>query len=292
MRIALVSDTHLADRATAFVANWRVLAGLINADAPDLVVHLGDITVDGAGDPAEHTQALAELARLHAPLLAVPGNHDLGDNPPAPGMAVSSLVLPARLAAYDAAFGPDRWQRDLAGFRLIGINAQLLGSGLDAEADQFAWLDAALATADRPVGLFLHKPLFRDAPDDTEIHVRYVPAAPRARLLALLDRVDLRFVISGHAHQARRLHRGGVEHLWMPSTAFIIPDAVQERIGDKRVGYALLTLAPDDHAITFRHPAGLTDHDLLDHAEAYPGVIALRDRLARSGADTGTASLT
>ena len=100
MRIALVSDTHIAARARAFTANWHIAARLIEAERPDLIIHLGDITVDGAGDPAEHGQALDAMQALSAPRLAVPGNHDLGDNPPHPGAHVSSPVTPARLAAW------------------------------------------------------------------------------------------------------------------------------------------------------------------------------------------------
>lgn len=276
MRIALVSDTHIAARARAFTANWHIAARLIEAERPDLIIHLGDITVDGAGDPAEHSQALEAMQALSAPRLAVPGNHDLGDNPPHPGAHVASAVTPARLAAWAAAFGPDHWVTELAGFRLIGLNAQLFGTGLDAEAAQFDWLVATLAAARGPVGLFLHKPLFRDRPGDDEVHVRYVPAGPRARLIDLLAGVDLRFVISGHAHQARRLMIGDVEHLWMPSTAFIIPDHIQERIGEKRVGWAMLTLEGGRHRLDFRHPVALPENDLLDHDDAYPAVRALR----------------
>ena len=140
MRIALVSDTHIATRARGFTANWHIAARLIEAERPDLIIHLGDVTVDGAGDPAEHGQALEAMQALSAPRLAVPGNHDLGDNPPHPGAHVASPVTPARLATWAAAFGPDHWVTELAGFRLIGLNAQLFGTGLDAEAAQFDWL--------------------------------------------------------------------------------------------------------------------------------------------------------
>jgi hypothetical protein len=126
----------------------------------------------------------------------------------------------------------------------------------------------------------LHKPLFRDGPADTEAHIRYVPAAPRARLLALLASRDLRFVLSGHAHQSRRLTVDGVEHVWAPSTAFCIPDAVQEPIGVKRVGLLELELTAAGHRFTELAPPGLVAHDLIDHAEVYPQVTALRAKLA------------
>jgi hypothetical protein len=89
----------------------------------------------------------------------------------------------------------------------------------------------------------LHKPLFLYGPQDDEPHVRYIPEAPRRRLLALLRCHELGFILSGHAHQSRRLVRDGVEHRWAPSTAFCLPDGMQERIGDKEVGVLTLTLS-------------------------------------------------
>ena len=133
MRIALVSDTHIAARARAFTANWHIAARLIEAERPDLIIHLGDITVDGAGDPAEHGQALDAMQALSAPRLAVPGNHDLGDNPPHPGAHVSSPVTPARLAAW-AAGNSDRtaglWGAEA--IRVLRLADERVSRGLNA----------------------------------------------------------------------------------------------------------------------------------------------------------------
>ena len=112
----------------------------------------------------------------------------------------------------------------------MGLDAQLFGTGTAEEDEQFTWLEEALRDRRRPLGVMLHKPLFRNRPDDTEIHVRYVPAVPRRRLLDCLATCDLRFVVSGHVHQTRRFRVGGVEHVWAPSTAYCIPDARQERM--------------------------------------------------------------
>jgi 3',5'-cyclic AMP phosphodiesterase CpdA len=50
MKLVLISDTHLTPRAAAYRDNWYIVAAWIEAIAPDLVVHLGDITADGAHD--------------------------------------------------------------------------------------------------------------------------------------------------------------------------------------------------------------------------------------------------
>jgi len=108
----------------------------------------------------------------------------------------------------------------------------------------------------------LHKPLFWEDPADGRPHIRYVPLAPRRRLLDLLAKSDLRLVISGHTHQALDRIMAGVRHVWLPSTAFVFPDDRQERIGDKITGLALLELTGGDHRLDFFTPADVRAHVL------------------------------
>ena len=91
-------------------------------------------------------------------------------------------------------------------------------------------------TFGKPVALFLHKPLFLDAPDDPErpaTSIRYVPMPARRRLIEMLRAVDLRLVAAG---QRRDFTFGHVRHVWAPSVGFIIWDKRQEVIGIKEVG--------------------------------------------------------
>lgn len=275
MRIALVSDSHLAPRAVEFTANWRSAADWIAAGGFELAVHLGDITADAVGDPEELAAAREILCEVDTDFLFVPGNHDIGDNPSGPGHSPTHPVDPGCLAEYRACFGPDRWARAVGDWRLLGLNAQLLGTGSEEEAVLFDWLAEQSASSSGPVGLFLHKPLFRDDPRDPEPHIRYVPLAPRQRLLDLLAACDLRFVISGHAHQFRRFRCAGVEHFWMPSTAFVISDRHQEAIGDKVVATAELQIGVDGHHLALARPAGLAQLDLHDHPHVYPTLRAV-----------------
>jgi hypothetical protein len=164
---------------------------------------------------------------------------------------------------------------------MIGLNAQLFGTGTAEEERQFRWLGNELRSSVGPLGLMLHKPLFRNGPEDCEPHVRYVPEAPRRRLLAMLRGRELRFVLSGHAHQTRQFLCGGVEHRWAPSTAFCLPDGMQERIGEKEVGILTLALAGNTHLFTAIRPEGLIRHNILDHPQLYPGITALRIRSVR-----------
>jgi 3',5'-cyclic AMP phosphodiesterase CpdA len=284
MRITIVTDTHLAERASGFVANWRAATTWLDATAPDLIIHLGDITADGASNPAELTAAAQYFAGLKAPIRFLPGNHDIGDNPIAPGIPNKHPLHRPSLDEYRRVFGPDRWSIEAGGWQLVGLNAQLFGTDDAEEAEQFAWLRSVLDAGFGPLGLLLHKPLFRDRPDHTDAHIRYVPALPRRRLLDLLAGRDLRFVVAGHTHQLRRHALGAVEHVWAPSTACIFPDAIQETIGKKVVGTLLLDLAADSHRFEPVEPPGLAQHNLFDHPHVYPEIAATKARLEAEAA--------
>lgn len=275
MRLALISDTHLAPVATAFNANAEAAIDWIQAWRPDAVVHLGDVTADGADDPAQFEHARRVLSRLSAPLHCLPGNHDVGDCPPGGGSKEPSFS-PRRLAQFRAALGADQWWFARDGWTLIGLNSQLFASGDPEEGLQAEWLENELAAARGPVALFLHKPLALETHADTPDHPRFAPSAARERLARLLaDRPAL--VVSGHVHQHRRRRIGAADHLWTPSTAFLIPDSVQPRLGDKRVGLLTLELTPDGgwraEMVT---PPAMRAHDVLDHPEVYPQVVDLR----------------
>ncbi|MET3925807.1 metallophosphoesterase [Devosia sp. 2618] len=72
MKILHVSDLHFGHHDPALAAGF---ADDINAQKPDLVVASGDFTQIGTKE--EFLQARAFLDTLHAPVFAVPGNHDV-----------------------------------------------------------------------------------------------------------------------------------------------------------------------------------------------------------------------
>jgi 3',5'-cyclic AMP phosphodiesterase CpdA len=279
VRIVLLSDTHVAPRAHAFNANLRTCLEWIRTAQPDLVMHLGDITADAICDSVQLGLAATMLAQVEPPLYLLPGNHDIGDNPVAPGRPGEHPFDPLRLAGYRNILGADWWAVKRAGWQLIGLNALLFGTGHEEEERQFTWLAAQLVASSGPLGVLLHKPLFRDGPADREAHDRYAPWEVRERLLRLLETRDLRFVVSGHTHQARRLQVGSVEHIWLPSTSFCIPDVVQEPIGAKVVGVGVLELDEQAHRFELVTPPGLVRNNLFDHAAVYPAVAELRAKL-------------
>jgi 3',5'-cyclic AMP phosphodiesterase CpdA len=265
-RLIQISDTHLARRMTPLIDNFHRVSEYIDARRPDLVLNSGDVSFDG---PTERGDL--EFARnLHDALPVacryLPGNHDIGDNPTAVGPAPKQPVTEPSLQAYRAVLGEDRWRFDAAGWCFIGLNSLIMNTGLASEAEQFDWLASQLAgTKGQPVALFLHKPLFLNAPDDPELEatsIRYVPMPARSRLIEMLRAVDLRLVGSGHVHQRRDFTFGHIRQIWAPSAGFIISDARQEVIGIKEVGLVEYRFQPDSFEVRHVRAPGQTDIDL------------------------------
>jgi 3',5'-cyclic AMP phosphodiesterase CpdA len=102
--------------------------------SPDLVINLGDMSLDGARRSRDLDISSQALANLGCPILSIPGNHDVGD---LASVAPDQPIAPARRQAYIDRFGADYWSRDFEGWRLIGLDTMLIGSDLEAERDQY-----------------------------------------------------------------------------------------------------------------------------------------------------------
>ncbi|MFM8680971.1 MAG: metallophosphoesterase family protein, partial [Alphaproteobacteria bacterium] len=182
---------------------------------------------------------------LHAALPCawriVPGNHDAGDHPAlCDGSGRRLEVTRTRLAACRAALGPDRFLEDIGGWRLLGINGMLLGSALPEEEEQFAWLEAARASAGgRLLALFLHKPPFLSDPAEPGPVYWSVDPRARARLMGLLDDPRLRLVGCGHLHEHFARRHGAAEIRCCPSLAFVASPALQPELagGTRETGW-------------------------------------------------------
>ena len=265
-RLTQISDTHLARRLTKLTANFECLSDHIDTTRPDLVIDSGDMAFDAPGSPDDLEFARSLHDALPVPCRYLPGNHDIGDNPTQAGPPPSHPVNEKDRQAYLAAFGDDCWRFEAAGWCFVGLNSLVMNSGLLAEGEQFDWLAAELASArGKPVALFLHKPLYLDAPDDPELAasaIRYVPPAPRRRLLEMLRGVDLRLVASGHVHQRRDYSYRGLRQIWAPSAGFVISDKRQERIALKETGLVEYRFTPDSVEVRHVRAPGMVDVDL------------------------------
>jgi 3',5'-cyclic AMP phosphodiesterase CpdA len=262
-RLTQISDTHLTRRLAKLTDNFHRVSEHIDATRPDLVINSGDLAFDGPTHRDDLEFAKSLHAQIPVPCRYLPGNHDIGDNPTAIGPVPSQPFTEQSLQAYRSIFGEDRWRFDEAGWCFIGLNSLIMNTGLGSEAEQFDWLASELArTGGKPVALFVHKPLYLNAPDDPELAAtsfRYVPQPARQRLIDMFAAVDVRLVASGHVHQRRDFTYGRVRHIWAPSAGFIISDARQEPIAIKETGLVEYRFAPDSFEVRHVRAPGQID---------------------------------
>jgi len=256
-RIFILSDIHISPTHGFFWENWCVARDLANKSAADAVIVNGDLTINGPESDEEVKFAALALKSLRGPVLPLPGNHDVGDEPP--GQDPDQIIDTDRLARWDSAFAVDRWALDAGSWRLLGVNAQLFGSGLAREQVQDQWLDEQLRSVKRPTALFLHKPLFLEHAIDDPVSPACMAPSVRMQLLDKLNRYDVRLIVSGHLHQHRDRTFGAQRHLWLPAVAFAAPQALG---GDDRCGVAMLDFSEDAVEVTIERPHGLISHDL------------------------------
>jgi 3',5'-cyclic AMP phosphodiesterase CpdA len=265
-RLTQISDTHLARRLQKLTDNFHRVGEHIDATRPDLVINSGDISFDGPTNRSDLEFARELHDALPVPCRHLPGNHDVGDNPTAVGPAPKQPATEKERQNYLSIIGEDRWRFDAAGWSFIGLNSQIMNTGIESEAEQFGWLASELARINgRPVALFLHKPLYLHTPQDPETEataIRYVPQPRRKGLIEMFSAVDLRLVASGHVHQRRDFTFGHTRHVWAPSAGFIIPDRMQEVIGIKEVGLVEYCFRPDSFEVRHVRAPGQTDVDL------------------------------
>lgn len=191
-RILHLSDLHFGCEDPPVVA---ALADAVNADPPDLVAISGDLTMRGRR--SEFAAARAFIDALRAPVLAVPGNHDI----------TYYRLLERFLDPYA------RWRRLVAPevepvFRdgvvgVVGLNtARRAGPYLDWSRGRVG--EGRLARCEAKLAAL--------PPELTRIVVAHHPflpprAAPGARVvggakaaLAAFARQGVRLVLSGHLH--------------------------------------------------------------------------------------------
>ncbi|MGH8052635.1 MAG: calcineurin-like phosphoesterase C-terminal domain-containing protein [Stenotrophomonas sp.] len=163
-----------------------IIAPLRGKHQARLGMTLGDITND---DPSLYPALTKAVTSLGVPWLHVPGNHD---------MDVGAQSDAASLASYHRSLGPDTYAWEEPSMVFIGMDDIIAQPGQKPayvgglREDQFAFLERYLPTIakDKLVVLGFHIPLFD--------HV--YRAEDRARLFALLEKVQHPLILSGHTH--------------------------------------------------------------------------------------------
>jgi len=253
VRIVQLSDTHLSGARAYAAANFDRVVDWLNDDPPAVVVNTGDIALDDPDDADDRIFARRLHERITARVVAIPGNHDVGDSGPSPWQG--QRVDPDRVDAFVATWGADRFSVDVADWRLIGIDNLLLGELPTHEAEQYEWLREELRGPEH-VGLFMHKPLCVSRPEREDRPGWSVPLSSREALLAALAAGPVRFVASGHLHRGAAFRLDdGLMSLWAPSTGFVSSPSAE--FGPSRCGVSEIVL--DGPTVRWREidPGGL-----------------------------------
>jgi len=275
IRIVHVADTHLSATHAYFEDNWRVIAEAIRAEAPDFLVHGGDLTFNGPAAPGDLAFGRAELDRLCVPWRAVAGNHDVGEAPPF--SRLNQPLTDARLAAWKTHVGPSFWMHDLGDWRLVGLDTALMASGRAEEAEQTAFLADALGTRGaRKAMVVLHMPPFDGAVDDPSWTTAVVPHVARMPLLDTCAGAGVAVIACGHLHVYRVMRHRGMQIVWAPATAMVDSrKRIGRRSGPPRPGFLVYEL----------HGRRIT-HRLVEPERAF--VIDMKGWTAHNGGTTTT----
>jgi 3',5'-cyclic AMP phosphodiesterase CpdA len=214
-----VSDPHFGTERAPVV---EALVALAQRERPALVVLSGDITQRAR--PAQFRAARAFADRLGAPLLAIPGNHDL----PLFDL-VTRMIRP--YARYRAAFG-DELEPVFASdaWLVIGVNTTRPARHENGEVDdvQVGRVAARLAAA-TPAQLrvvVVHQPAAVMRAEDE--HDRLIG---HAAALSRWSAAGADVVMGGHIHLPYVLPVGGVTRpLWVVQAGTAVSERVREGV--------------------------------------------------------------
>lgn len=260
--VVQISDTHLSAGTCLFRANFDRMAVALDWLRPDLIVHTGDVSMDGADREADLVCAASAHAGLPGAVLCVPGNHDVGDHPE---RAPRQPVNDARLSRFCGRVGRDRWVHDRKGWRLLGLNSQVMGAHGRADVQAAMITDALQTLGDRRLAVFIHKPFFTADPAETVFDYWSVPPFARGPLGAVMAHPALRLVASGHLHLYRDVMRGLVRYVWAPSVAFVVDPGNQVGLpGERCCGTLLHSFEEDEVTTHLVIPAGMERLSICD----------------------------
>jgi 3',5'-cyclic-AMP phosphodiesterase len=273
VRIAHISDLHVSPEKPHFNANLATLFDELGRSRPDILLNTGDLGLYGEKDNGDLAFAKAAHQASGITFHITPGNHDIGEHPAIPKRV---HVDEASLGRYRAKIGPDSWVLDLPGWRLVGLNSLIVGTGLSGDLEQLEMLRKASADrAGRALALVMHKPLADLDYADTSVNGRFTTHGSRQLILQAVGPKPADLVLCGHVHQYRDSRMGGSRHIWAPAASFVIGDPWQPTYGGKALGYLEhLFHADGSHACQLKTVRDLVHHDLAVRPDIYGDVTA------------------
>jgi 3',5'-cyclic AMP phosphodiesterase CpdA len=238
-----VSDLHFgAGNGLDDPALEQGIRDLIGRVEPSLVVMSGDLTHHGK--PSEHAAAASYLRELDAPLLVIPGNHDI---PP---------FSPARITRPWREF-KRHWETTEASYsspalEVVGINS-VNPWGYQRGRVRAADLERAVTQLSRARPGALKVVAIHHQLTGAPWRLLKLPIARRSRVLAQLAGAGAELILSGHIHQASVSERrdfeviAGQAHSCVLTTA---PGLGRPRPGRRYEVRGVLVHRADDQTLT------------------------------------------
>ncbi|HEV3157173.1 MAG TPA: metallophosphoesterase [Candidatus Baltobacteraceae bacterium] len=249
-----ISDSHIGfsrPENPDVAGTLRETVDAINSlpQQPRFVVHTGDVT--HLSKPAQFDDAKSILSGLKAPLIVLPGEHDVIGSPT------------AFFASFGRSDAPKGWfSFDLEGVHFLSLvnvfNFEIDGR-LGEEQLDFIKNDLAAQKSSSPIVVFAHVPLYALYPQwgwTTE---------DGSAVLAMLSRFDAVTVLNGHIHQVIQHTEGNIRFATAAATAYPQPaPGTAEKPGPLQVppDHLLKVLGYRNVVLQGRRPTKLVDHDL------------------------------
>jgi len=196
--------------------------------APDLILVTGDASHDGSA--ASYQRCRGILAGLAAPVMFLPGNHDV--------VSVMQQEFPGGRISNERC-------RQIKGWNIIMLNTAMHDEeGGFLVVDELAFLDEMLQNwPDYPALVALHHP-------PVAVGSRWLDTIGLVNVEEFFDVLDrhaqVRGVIFGHIHQAFEMQRKGVHLIGTPSTCIqFMPNEDNFVLDDTAPGFRWLDLHAD-----------------------------------------------
>ncbi len=196
-----MSDLHFGARnGLEDPALEHALAELVKHIEPEVVVASGDLT--HRGRRAEHDAAAAYLRGLGAPLIVIPGNHDIPLLPPA------RFVRPWR--EFEQQWATTTPVHSSPRLEVVGLNSIRIWAH-QGGAVPAAQVEAAAARLGRAAPGALRVVTLHHHLTGAPWRSRKLPVARRSRLLETLAGAGAELILSGHIHQGAVAERSEFE---------------------------------------------------------------------------------
>ena len=207
---------------------YRLAIDEVNKLNPKFVVITGDFV-----NQRTDTHQIKAFKRITSfinpkiPVYLIPGNHDVGSKPTSETMNF-----------YFNNYPTDKFNFRCKGVQLIGMNSNLISSGITAEIDQLEWLKKTLSANSKATLkiIFTHHPFFI-----TDIHEKdsysNIPLAKRMEYMQLFKENGVRYIFAGHYHNNAEANYQEIE--------MITTSAVGKQLGKAKSGFRVVTVYKD-----------------------------------------------